>query len=355
MTSRSDDRNLDLLRATAVLLVLVAHTLNFTVAPESWQPILQLLGNSGVVLFFVHTSTVLMRSLERSETKGLWGWGLAKDFYTRRAFRIYPLAILTVAAVILFHIQREPSDLVFIRPTVPETVANLTLTQNFWGLRSILAPLWSLPYEMEMYVLLPFLFFRVLRLERRGLALLATIGLAVAILYPFALSIRGAWRLSVIDYLPCFLAGVIAYRLAQLTRPRMSYWYWPLTIFAVLLVVSFTHPPMDLGFWRGWIVAFVVGGMMPFVREIPASFISRGSHTIAKYSYGVYLSHLPILDLAVRVMRDEPIAFRLFAGILGFLLLPPILYHSVEQPMIRLGAGLAGRKGSSLASTAPVP
>ena len=47
-------------------------------------------GIFGVLLFFVHTSLVLMYSMQRS---GLTGFALMKNFHVRRFFRIYPLSV----------------------------------------------------------------------------------------------------------------------------------------------------------------------------------------------------------------------------------------------------------------------
>src|SRR5512146_1173960 len=75
--------NLDLLRTVAVALVFFSHlfmTLKIRFMGE--------LGHLGVLLFFVHTSFVLMMSMERL---GLRGPRLFWVFMIRRAFRIYPL------------------------------------------------------------------------------------------------------------------------------------------------------------------------------------------------------------------------------------------------------------------------
>src|SRR5690348_17981788 len=80
--TRLPERNLDVLRAVAVLLVLVDHLLTiWDVYPQvvtRWE-----LGRLGVLLFFVHTSLVLMSSLEREG--GASGW--VRAFYVRRADR----------------------------------------------------------------------------------------------------------------------------------------------------------------------------------------------------------------------------------------------------------------------------
>lgn len=77
-----DSPNLDLLRAIAVSCVLLSH-LTWSVGYSEWGS----LGRFGVVLFFVHTSYVLMASLDRSQ-------GNISSFAIRRFFRIYPLAAL---------------------------------------------------------------------------------------------------------------------------------------------------------------------------------------------------------------------------------------------------------------------
>ena len=84
--SKGASANLDFLRTVAVLLVLAQHLCTrLHVEHIGWAPTTSL-GPFGVLLFFVHTSLVLMSSMERS---GLSGVLLLKDFYIRRIFRIY--------------------------------------------------------------------------------------------------------------------------------------------------------------------------------------------------------------------------------------------------------------------------
>ena len=87
--------NLDLLRSCAVLLVVVAHVIGV------WRPDdlpgyhMQALGLLGVEFFFVHTSLVLMFSLQRLSASA--PAHQLTTFLVRRFFRIYPLSVVVVA------------------------------------------------------------------------------------------------------------------------------------------------------------------------------------------------------------------------------------------------------------------
>jgi peptidoglycan/LPS O-acetylase OafA/YrhL len=100
----------------------------------------------GVLIFFVHTSLVLLFSLERSAYSQPL---TALNFYVRRIFRIYPLSILAVLAMVVLAIPRQP-DVPYEALTRMELLANLTLTQNLGHLVSSPVTLWSLPWEVQM-------------------------------------------------------------------------------------------------------------------------------------------------------------------------------------------------------------
>ena len=155
--SRSEDRNLDVLRAIAVLFVFVGHLLDF------WCGGAAVLGDwlhgmtrMGVILFFVHTSLVLMQSLERLAPGNPH---FMREFYIRRIFRIYPLAICSIVVALVFRIPWRHGMTAWVAvPSAKQVISNLLLIQNITHQESIISPLWSLPLEVQMYVVLPFLF-----------------------------------------------------------------------------------------------------------------------------------------------------------------------------------------------------
>jgi peptidoglycan/LPS O-acetylase OafA/YrhL len=85
------------------------------------------------------------------------------DFYTRRVFRIYRLALLAIAVVMIFHALVAGTALQpfhYADPRWRDVAAQATLVPNMLTDKPpIMGALWSLPYEVEIYVLLPVLYF----------------------------------------------------------------------------------------------------------------------------------------------------------------------------------------------------
>src|SRR5271157_2885872 len=101
--SRRQSTNLDVLRASAVLLVFVNHILCMT---RTGSAVLNDgIARFGVILFFVHTSCVLMGSMGSLVAAGK-GWSLR--FYVRRIFRLYPLSIVLVLLAVAVGSPMKP-------------------------------------------------------------------------------------------------------------------------------------------------------------------------------------------------------------------------------------------------------
>ena len=328
-------RNLDVLRAVAVLCVLLDHVL-WTWSQElrfvtNWE-----LGRAGVLLFFVHTSLVLMSSLERQGDRRDW----VRAFYIRRAFRIYPLAIATIVGVALFavppHVVSRPIIAAPVDPTPSTVIANMALMQNILGRPDILGVLWSLPLEVQMYLALPFAF----QFARRGVlpAIAGLVGAgALGLAVRYAADLPGVWRLSVATFGPCFMSGVLAYAILRM-RPRLTLpaSTWGLVLIACFLVLFALRPNPETP-ERGWPFCIAVGCAIPAVRELADSWITRSARVVCTYSYGIYLLHVPVLWLSFMVLRGLPLVIQW--ATFGVLVtgLPLLAYRFIEDPGIRLG------------------
>jgi peptidoglycan/LPS O-acetylase OafA/YrhL len=140
------ERNLDVPRAMAVLLVLGDHAIAATGvhATGGWN---WAIGRVGVLFFFVHTSQVLMPSLERGGASPDW----VRRFYVRRAFRIYPPAVVVLVAALArlpAHVTFDGWDMVRGFPPCRTLLSDLLLVQNVTGALDIQGVFWSLPLEV---------------------------------------------------------------------------------------------------------------------------------------------------------------------------------------------------------------
>jgi peptidoglycan/LPS O-acetylase OafA/YrhL len=325
--------NLDLLRALAVMAVFYAH-LCAVLHNHNWGS----LGRFGVILFFVHTSLVLMASLERLDRPEESAGSLAYAFWIRRFFRIYPLAILFVVLVPIFHIPSDPG-LTYAWIGIKGFFSNLTLTQNLTYSSDILSPLWSLPLEVQMYLLLPFAYFAI-RGDRRYRSL-ALWGLSVllALILP-----RISERLDVFRYAPCFASGIVAYDLLRSQRWawKLPAWVWPIGVFTVIAIFG-PHDNLSLSnkMVRAWVLSLSLAVLYANVSEGQSNWIHRVFHWIAEHSYGIYLSHIVVLWIVFNRMAEDARWEQMAVLIAGSLGIPALLYVTIEKPLILAGAHVA--------------
>lgn len=326
---RADSGNLDLLRSFAVLCVLVFHLLLFFGhgrVPHGLGSV----GHWGVLVFFVHTSIVLMASLERQRRRG--GGALLGEFMVRRAFRLLPLAWVAIVAIVALGLpvgHLQDGRFVAVSSSPLAVVENLLMVQNLGGAESLEAPLWSLPYEMQMYLLLPVLFWLVLR-SRTPLAI-GAVWLAVTVLAKLRLHEA---ETDLLDYAPCFLAGVTGYAIARTRRGTwyLGFWLWPVVI-AAATAFYVARPTLP----HGWVSCLAIAIAVVGIRELPDGSWRVLCQLIARYSYGVYLAHFVVMWLAFDHLAEAPwsVQIAVFAALM--VALPVALYHVVERPMIRVG------------------
>jgi peptidoglycan/LPS O-acetylase OafA/YrhL len=81
--------------------------------------------------------------------------------------------------------------------------------------------------------------------------------------------------------------------------------------------------------------------LLPHFCEIRSATVKTVAHTVATYSYGIYLSHVPILWFAFQRLHDRPMWLQISICLVLLVTIPILLYHFVEAPMIRVGARMA--------------
>ena len=345
--STSDSSVLDFLRAIAVSLVLVDHITE--IGPlQSVRWIAQRLGWIGVMLFFVHTSLVLMFSLQRTRASGT---SLLEHFYVRRAFRIYPLAAVVILAIVAFQLPVANVGWHLESFSFATVTANLLLVQNLFYIPNVLGPLWSLPLEVQMYAVLPFLFWIVGRGTRLGRAI-ALVGVFIALAF---IQARITERGNVLQFAPCFMGGIIAFCLTKRRAAVWPFWTWAIAL-AVVVIAYLAVARL----WTGtepmvlsWALGLVVGTLAPNVSETKSQVIRHSSALVAKYSYGIYLTHMPALWIAFARVFPSNYGAAILLGLVLTAFFSFSAYHLVESPCIGIGSHVAKRFLDAPSASAP--
>ncbi|WP_263352998.1 acyltransferase family protein [Acidicapsa acidisoli] len=358
--------NLDFLRAVAVGLVFAEHMMNVMKIRGLGD-----IGHFGVLLFFVHTSLVLMLSIERL---GLSGQKLFTTFMVRRIFRIYPLSIFIILLFISFSIPSVPWAGRFVQPGWQELISNFLLVQNITQSRSINCVLWSLPFEVQMYVVLPLIYSWTRHFPSLlNIFVIWLAGVGAAGLEYVLRSGKCDPDFLLLRYFPCFLAGVFAWRLMANRTKSLPGGLW---VFVLMFLVALYRlvdalrvygpnlfvplsgalrndhriwwpPYLDLA--SDWVFCCLSGIAIPLFANISNDRLNKLSKKIAQYSYGIYVCHIPILWLCFIRLHLGYLAASAILSIFLTALVSFALYHCIEDPAIRFGKLLTTRLTDGIA------
>jgi peptidoglycan/LPS O-acetylase OafA/YrhL len=226
--------------------------------------------------------------------------------------------------------------------SVRELIANLTLTQNLTYNKSMVGGLWTLPLEVQMYLMLPFLFLWFRHKPVSWIFALWLVSIPIALVQPL---ISG--RLTVFGYVPCFLGGLIAWRMVN--RQTLPGWLWPFAMAAAAIPWMTSEGNQ---FAPRWITCLALGFAIPWFHEMRSTWLNAVSKMVAKYSYGIYLTHGFALTIAFTQMSHYPIHVQAAAFAAIALILPLLAYHLIEHPMIAFGKRIVARLSKDAAHLA---
>ncbi len=331
---RADSPNLDVLRSAAVMFVVVSHLLLESTLVDNGNYDIHSLGTLGVLIFFVHTCLVLMLSLDRQKANGSERHS-ALLFLVRRAFRIYPLSIVTVCVVTAIAWMHSDTP-----PTGGTTISNLLLVQNLTGHTSVPRALWSLPFEFQMYFFLPALYMLVTCSGKFAPYYIGALWLA-GVMLVLAFWLRG-WDYDLIKFFPCFLPGVLAFSLR-----RSAHDFSPVVLFLFVGAMALLNPWMVAHGVKAtilsWPICLVLGLIIPRCREIELGWLQTAGRIIARYSYGIYLVHGPMIDFTFDYFKESLPVVRWAVFFVGTAGLACLAYHAIEKPGIEFGRAVADR------------
>jgi peptidoglycan/LPS O-acetylase OafA/YrhL len=314
-------RALDGLRGIAILLVMLYHqtVMVANTGVDRFVGFWTLGGWIGVDLFFVLSGYLITGILYDSKDTG----GYFRNFYARRILRIFPVyyAVVAFSLLILPHIPHWKLDNL-ARINGDELwywsyLSNFSIAAHAAFRHGILDVSWSLAIEEQFYLTWPLV---VLLLGRRSLLRLCGALIVVALGWRCALIVAGVSPLSVSVLTPGRLDPLAAGGfIALLARgpgglDRLARWA-PLTLVGAAAVVlsigawnrgfdPFGLPMVTLGYSA---VAVLFGSVLVLVltarhNRMPIRLLEQRSLVVlGKYSYALYLFHLPIRA----VIRDR--------------------------------------------------
>jgi peptidoglycan/LPS O-acetylase OafA/YrhL len=218
----------------------------------------------------------------------------------------------------------------------------------------MLGPFWSLPYEAQMYLVLPALYL-IAKTKNAFGYLLSIFGLSCALGVAIYLSFGG--KLNMAAYLPCFLCGVICYALRNRIQGRFKSFLWPMLVVLLVLAYCFAcartasvlwgSTPKLNSLWSaafGWMVCLILGLSINLFRDSSNRIINKFAESVATYSYGIYILHCPVLYLVFGVLqiRNALLGTLLFA--VGITIASAVAYWTIELPLMNLGRRLSAQR-----------
>lgn len=352
---------LDALRALAVLLVLVGHTLAHQHPPAWLRWFWGAQGSLGVEIFFVLSGFLIGRILLKLLVAGkLNNLSDLKEFLSRRWARTLPLYFAFLLIYFRFD-YTGTGNLVTHAPF-------FAFLQNFaWKPIRFFEHSWSLAVEEWFYLLFPLLLMGAYRLTRsvnRAFWIAGAIFLALPLL-------ARIWQVQHIDDWGSFnnlIRMVVACRLDSIFMGvLMAYlnvchmrWFRFVGQFApiglgVLLVIAFyfacgapglaSQPVSQVLLFS--IISLMIATLLPAALEwrgIDHGYLDRFIGFTSKISYSLYLGHIAMLTLvngamgmlgfsAATQLRTLGVYLVYFSCYYGFAFLT---YHAIEQPYLKL-------------------
>lgn len=328
--------NFDLIRLVAAGQVLALHAIAHLDA-DSLRPLaIALWYFPGVPVFFVISGFLISMSWDRAPSLRQYLWN--------RMLRIYPAlwVCLAVSIAIFMAAGVRPS----LREFMPWLVAQLTIVQFYnpdflrgFGVGVINGSLWTIAVELQFYIFLP-LFALVLRRLSIPWWAVTVAALIVMVAVRPLVTDPEAFRAKLLSvtlapYLFYFLVGIIARQIHE-RRPAVfagKGLYW-VGAYLAWLAIELTAGIPEAGGNHLNPVSMVLLGFatvaLAFTMRTVSGRVLRGNDI----SYGVYIYHMPVVNLLLFVGVTGALGAVLAA--VATVLCALLSWLLVEKPALRL-------------------
>jgi peptidoglycan/LPS O-acetylase OafA/YrhL len=374
---------LDGLRGLAILAVLVFHyagSLTQRVHGSAAGLFASFVGFgwTGVDLFFVLSGFLITGILYDGRNK----LDYYRSFYIRRALRIFPAFYLLMAIYLgltpFLHLHWELGHLFFlVYLGYPAAL--------IWQSLQVVSPfivvvhLWSLCAEEQFYLVWPWIIAKAWN-KRVILQVCAALGLCAILLRVAIVSTHRLDPSWAYGFLPCRMDALsLGAALAILGRsswyPRLQRWATPGFVMAagsVVLICAVRHS-VDmydpLIATAGYTITAIAYGalLLSCLKDSSWSgylFSSKLLGIFGRYSYGLYLYHLPLAPILhplkdILIVRTKSFiagsAIYLVAAITINLIVAGLSFHFFESPILRLKTRFLSRPSNAVPEPSPQP
>ncbi|WP_433083526.1 acyltransferase family protein [Dactylosporangium sp. CA-052675] len=329
---------LDLLRFLAALAVVGFHVLVDFGSRGHWgRPSEQVFGHTvhhvfeygwlGVECFFVISGFVICMSA--------WGRGVS-DFAVSRVTRLMPVYVF---AVLLTSVALMAFPLRDGRPRISDVLVNTTMLQQFFGIRDIDFPYWTLAVELRFYLLFAVLVY--FGLTYRRVVLFCALWMAAA-LYGQYTGFPPVAKTVSAEYAPYFVAGILLYLIHRFGANLLLLGGLAVTIVAsvpgLIKRVAFFHDARyAVTFNEAFLVMVAFFAVMLAIALGWSSWLRwRGLAVVGALTYPLYLLHMQLGRIVVERLHTRVSPWLLAGGLaLACIVFALLVNRLYERPAAR--------------------
>ncbi|MFZ6641490.1 acyltransferase family protein [Undibacterium sp. TC4M20W] len=334
----SRDNNLNLLRIVAALAVLAGHSFALLAQPEPWGALAGMTpGSIAVDVFFIVSGMLVTGSLMNKQS--------VIDYVCARALRIFPalicMLLLTVFVLgpyftslplteyfsaagtwqYLFKCASLLSGVSYVLPGV--------FAQNPYP-NAVNGSLWTMPYEVKMYLLLLVFWCGLVLLKKKRLQILKYLIIAITLLAALLVFARHFYLQDDSQFtrlLFMFFSGASLFMLKEKLLLTRRFFY-PLLL--LVLVAAFISKPVFFSLYHLSIAYLVV-----CIAYLPAGWLRR-YNSVGDYSYGVYIYAFPVQQAVAALFPSIAVWGMVIASGFVTILLAVFSWHKIEKPAMAL-------------------
>ncbi|WP_051200001.1 acyltransferase family protein [Flavobacterium subsaxonicum] len=334
---------LDLVRAIAISLVLIAH---FAYKFEHF-------GFWGVEMFFALSGYLIGQILWKSfSSNDDWSFKRIHNFWSRRWWRTLPNYYLFLFLMLIFHYWQHG-----VLPSLLRFSYYLWFGQNLLsGSPEFFGVSWSLCIEEWFYLSFPIVLFLISKIN---LSKRVSFSVTIFVFFVFSVIMRQylinqgvshprGITLARLDAI-CFGVMVVFIFSGNVARNQLKKIFFALGLllffisFYLVYLSGLTYDEIKENQFVLTLTPLAFAFMLPFIENWPGlklKFVNTAITNISLWSYSIYLSHIPVLFVCYEVfsfMRASS-AGNLFSKILalGFtIIISAFIYKKFEVPLTK--------------------